>query len=159
MKIFISHKADDRHSAEKIAKFLGARNGVECYVDVLDLELAKVAEDLAAYFKKKIHSCTHLIAVVSDITKTSWWVPFEIGIAAGWDFPLATYAVEYCELPGYLKKWPYLKSDADLDKYVQIAQSTQYYEKLDESKVIYGKLYTESFYKSLRHALGQGGRS
>ena len=156
MKIFISHKAEDESAARRVAKHLSKKTDVECYLDVLDPQLGKNAEDLGSYFKRMISSCTHLMALVSSKTKWSWWVPFEIGIATEKDYPISTYAAGYCDLPSYLKKWPYLKTMEDLDIYVRIAKRTPVYESLGTATYLDRRKYANSFHRSLKIALGQG---
>lgn len=37
---------------------------------------------LTEHIKENLNSCTDVIVVMSELTKKSWWVPFEIGMSA-----------------------------------------------------------------------------
>ncbi len=63
--------------------------------------------------------CTHLIAVVSESTARSWWVPFEIGEATISYRRIASYRTGYSQLPEYLSKWPQMSSISHLDMFIQ----------------------------------------
>ena len=158
MKIFISHKRNDSSAAEAVARRLRTVHTIDSYLDLIDSHLAKPGEDLGDYLRKELGKCSHLLAVVSTATKESWWVPWEICIATEKDYPLATYVQGPCSLPDYLKKWPYLLSDLDLDKYAKAARVSS--QKLEEVKA-YRSLEaarrdsTTLFYRNLRAALGQ----
>jgi len=160
VKIFISHKEEDKLDAEQVAEYLKTHsNGVSCYLDVLDSGLlSHEGDDLGEYFRKKLGECTHLMAVVSEDTKSSWWVPFEIGIATEKQYPISTFAIQDTNLPSYLKKWPYLRDESDLDKYIHVALSTQPHiltEGLEKATVSEKGSYTRTFHKDLKKALRQ----
>ena len=72
-----------------------------------------------ALLMRRVKSCTHLMAVVSDFTTKSWWVPFEIGVASELELRIASYRLSAVALPDFLKKWPILSSQADLDTFIQ----------------------------------------
>lgn len=120
MKVFISHKREDANKAHEIATRLKNLHRIESYLDVID-PLIGIHDGpaLAEHVQKQMDTCDSLLAVVSTATATSQWVPWEIGIATEKGFPLATYANTLMPLPEFLQKWPYLKSDADLDKYAR----------------------------------------
>jgi len=156
MKVFVSHKQEDNVAATRVAGRLRA-NQVDVYLDVVDTSKSR-GEDLAEYLRKQLAQCTHLVAVVSEATKASWWVPWEIGVATERRCPLATFAAGRCELPEYLRKWPYLVSDADIDTFVRVSLAT---DRLVEHEVR-GKLadsaraiYADRFFRDIRTALGQ----
>lgn len=115
MKIFISHKREDLLLAKQAYDQLSSQ--IDCYLDAYDEHLATSISDLGDYFRTKLRNSTHLLAIVSKSTQLSWWVPFEIGMATERDYPIATFSPNMIELPGYLKKWPYLQSNNDLTIY------------------------------------------
>ena len=147
-KVFVSHQRKDSTQATRIADRLH-QNGLNTYLDVVDDALTHDGKELSDLIRKRMDSCTHLIAVVSNATTASWWVPWQIGIASDREFMIATYALDSTALPSFLTKWPYLRSLADIDKYARQSSSTS------------GKLYlTEAarvgeFHKSLKRSLGQ----
>jgi hypothetical protein len=98
------------------------------------------------------------MAVVSEVTKLSWWVPWEIGVATERRYPLATFGAGRCELPDYLRKWPYLAAESDIDTFVRISRAT---ESLVEQEVRHKTqdmaraVYADRFFRDIRSALGQ----
>lgn len=120
MKVFISHKREDAEKARQIALRLKNYHSIDSYLDVIDpLIGTHDGPELADHVQKQMDSCDSLLAVVSNSTAQSQWVPWEIGIATEKGFPLATYANTFLPLPEFLQKWPYLRSDAELDKYAK----------------------------------------
>jgi hypothetical protein len=95
---------------------------------------------------------------VSEATKTSWWVPWEIGIATEKDYPLATFSGGSAALPEYLRKWPYLRSDADLDRYAE-ASKTAARDLVTKrgylTESVARERSTKEFFRVLRGSLGQ----
>lgn len=122
MIIFISHKKEDSEYAQLICNELKSL-GVRAYLDVLEGELLLEGEKLTKHIRSKLNSCTDLLAVMSDKTKDSWWVPFEIGMAAQQDFPIVSYLINNIDLPDYLSYWPKLREITDLSKYVNAKNS------------------------------------
>jgi conserved hypothetical protein len=118
MKIFISHKNEDATAALNIQQTLRSA-GVDTYLDVLDDITSENGEHLTKHIRWKLRECSDVIVVLSNKTKFSWWVPFEIGLATENDMPIANYLVNYEPLPEYLEYWPRLKSQQDVRKYVE----------------------------------------
>ena len=157
LKVFISHKQEDSITAGQILQKL-KESGADAYLDLLEGELLLKGEKLTQHLKKRLSECTDLMAVVSNITQISWWVPFEIGMAAQQDFPIVTYLKGAVELPDYLSYWPKLKSINDISKYVRVKKSVEQQIIVEKSL---GKTWnfsskgtpTDWFYKELRSAL------
>lgn len=161
MKIFISHQRADSQAAALIAERLRRVHKVDSYLDVVDPTISESGEALAEHVRNELSKCTELLAVVSEATASSWWVPWEIGVATEKEYALATYSDGQVKLPEYLKKWPYLRSHFDLDKYVAQAKALQV------SRVAMESLHSitaksngrrdalRDFYKNLRKDLGQ----
>ncbi len=85
MPVFLSHKREDTMAALTAAQYLSNR-GILFYLDVLDTELETV-DDLTNRLVDKIRQSTHLLAVVSQYTVQSWWVPFEGDAGSSAQFP------------------------------------------------------------------------
>lgn len=159
MRIFLSHQKTDSAVALKVQGHLKSNHDIDCYLDVIDPKLNN-GEDIAAHVRNELDRCTQLLAVVSDATKGSWWVPWEIGVATEKDFPLATFGGSI-ELPEYLKKWPYLRSISDLDKYAEASKDaskrvlTANMESASSGTTVFRGEATKYFYKTLRAKLGQ----
>ena len=153
MPVFLSHKREDTNATLLLAHYL-ERNGVICYVDVLD-ESTKTTDDLTSLLMSRVRQCTHIMAVVSDNTEKSWWVSFEIGVASELTRRVTTYRLAEIKLPDYLTKWPVLSSYTDLDRFI-------YHYKLDATVQLQERTYGSSviqtasqFHSELKRSLGQ----
>lgn len=120
MPVFISHRTADNATARRVYDFLSSR-GVQCYIDELDPNVQP--GNVTSVIMDRLHACTHLLAVVSDTTVQSWWVPFEIGAATEMKSRIATFRTTAAALPEYLSVWPILKQLADLEMYIQLYRS------------------------------------
>lgn len=155
MKVFISHQQKDSEMAAIVSNHLRNKHNISCYLDVIDPSI-KNGEDLADHLRKQLGTCTQLLAIVSEATKESWWVPWEIGVATEKEYPLATFG-NGTKLPEYLMKWPYLQSIADLDIYAQASKSSSAIASLSMESADLQRRHnaTKNFYRTLRQALGQ----
>jgi MTH538 TIR-like domain (DUF1863) len=125
---------------------------------VIDPEASRTGDKLGEYLRAQMGLCTQLLAVVSRNTKSSWWVPWEIGISTEKDQPIATYAGDNTPLPEYLRKWPYLRSQAELDEYARVSKATEQtftLEKSFKTEARARQSSTQTFYRDLRARLGQ----
>lgn len=158
MKVFISHQRADTTFALDVSNRLRVSHGIDSYLDVIDPDASTKGDKLGDHVRAELGKCTQLLAVVSVATKGSWWVPWEIGLSTERDQPIATYAKDATPLPEYLKKWPYLKTDADLDKYAiasKAAQQVYLVKKMVLTEGIARQSGTQEFYSRMRAALGQ----
>lgn len=158
-KVFISHKNTDTSIAEGVARRVQAC-GLDVYLDLIDSALDKDGPDLTDYLLSKLDECHQLIAVVSSETKLSWWVPWEIGVGSEKGLHMASYAGEYITLPDYLKKWPVLKSYADVDLYCKYSERNQPYSynineayKTTASALLERKNSAANFHRELKSAV------
>jgi hypothetical protein len=158
MNVFISHKKEDDRIASAVADRL-RRKQVSFYLDTFDPLALSRGDELGEHLRRVMGACTHLMAVVTQQTKDSWWVPWEIGIATEKDFPISTYAGEQCELPTYLKKWPYLPRLDDVDVWTDASRSAEQQvvrtKTLQESGAQLRARSTREFYAQVRRALRQ----
>lgn len=158
IKVFLSHQSADSTTAASVARRLKTYHDIDSYLDVIDPYVGRPGEDLAAHIRGEMSRCTQLLAVVSDATNASQWVPWEIGVATEKDFPLATYAAGWAMPPEFLRKWPYLRSDADLDQYARASKGAR--RVLVEKRATFGDsaaraTSTRDFFTTLRAGLGQ----
>jgi len=157
MKVFISHQRIDAAVATQISYRLTLHN-IESYLDVIDPDTSKSGDALGEYVREQLGKCTQLMAVVSAATKSSWWVPWEIGLATEKDFPISTYACDATTLPEYLRKWPYLRTYADIEEYVKSARgadSTRIIRKSYQSEAAARRSATAEFHADLKKRLHQ----
>lgn len=154
MKVFVSHKKEDSIEALLITKEFKLQ-GVETYLDLLD-DIGDDGKALTDHIKSKLNSCTDIIVVMSENTKKSWWVPFEIGMSAQVDMPTASYLTANSDLPSYLSYWPRLRSITDVKKYIDIRKQVgRRMQSLYEGYSIASrrKFETPEFYKQLKMEL------
>lgn len=116
MPVFISYRHMDRDHAMKINSRLMQAN-IKTYLDVLDIE-SQTTDDITGVITRNISECTHLLAVVSEKTALSWWVPFEIGEATITNRRICSFKTGPTELPLYLDKWPKLSSEKDIEFFI-----------------------------------------
>jgi len=149
MKVFISHKQEDSSIAIEVLNALRSY-GVDAYLDLLDGNLSYDAKQLTQHIKNRLNECTDLLVVISDKTRFSQWVPFEVGMAAQKDFPTVNFLKRGIDLPLFLEYWPRLKDTHDLKKYVDTRRSVQ---KSFNERYSFAESSTESFYKQLKAIL------
>ncbi len=151
MKIFISHKLADAASANLIAQELKELK-VGYYLDLLDNSITENGKALTDHIRANLNSCTDIIVVMSNMTRFSQWVPFEVGMAAQKGMPTATFLKENVSLPEFLQYWPRLKKYADIRKYVLARNDVD-----REFRLIYEtasqQRKTERFYNVLKQRL------
>jgi hypothetical protein len=159
IKVFLSHQKVDFALAIQIGERLKTGHRIDCYLDVIDPYVGGPVETLADHIRYELGKCTQLLAVVSLATNQSQWVPWEIGVATEKNFPLATFSANNAMPPEFLRKWPYLRSDRDVDEYARVSKIADnlYVQKsvtLNES--VAHDFATKDFFRVLRSALGQG---
>lgn len=156
MKVFISHQKKDSEIASQIYSRLRMYN-IEAYLDTFDDSFTTNSKALTEHLKEIVRCSSDILVVMSENTKTSWWVPFEIGIAANQNLPTVTYLQNYVTLPEYLDYWPRLKSLDDITKYVKIRNESleETRKSLDSSVEMFSmhETRTDNFYRRLKAVL------
>lgn len=158
MKVFISHKDADSLQA-LLLKRAFENEGVSAYLDVIDSSINGGGQALTEHIKGQLNQCTDIIVLMSEATKYSWWVPFEIGMSAQIDMPTASYLKENVILPSYLSYWPRLKTINDVSTYVSVRKKTErtlneQYSNFELSSVSNRrKIETPIFYENLKREL------
>lgn len=123
MPVFISHRTQDDEIARKVFYYLYYHHDIKCYIDDFDedAEVAREEDRITDRILDQLERCTHLLALVTKNTEGSWWVPFEIGVARRAPRVISTFTnLYYWNLPEYLKEWPVLRGENELDKYARI---------------------------------------
>lgn len=118
MPVFISHRSTDSDQATFVYCYL-TTHGVQCYIDKLD-ETLQSTDNITDVILTRIKQCSHMMAIVSQQTSGSWWVPFEIGVATDSDRRISSFRAINVDLPHFLSKWPVLKDKHDLDKFIEL---------------------------------------
>lgn len=160
MPVFISHRTADDAKATSIAYRLRVIHNINCYVDDLD-PLTRTTKKITDLILSRIASCTHILALVTDNTIGSWWVPFEVGVARQSERRISSYDSSSKPLPEYLDEWPVLRGDSAVDKF-----AASYHQDASKAKSLLesfsGKQAgfrpvssPDEFHRSLKSALGQ----
>lgn len=98
--------------------------GIDVYLDDNDDGLQAAVNDNAS---KRIVECienalitsTNVLVLVTDNTRQSWWVPYEVGYAKKGEIEIASILKkEVDEFPDYLKIERTMKGLKDLEKYI-----------------------------------------
>lgn len=156
IKVFISHKKEDSAYALLVKRAFDDLS-VESYLDLLDDSVNSGGKALTDHIKSNLNDCTDIIVVMSEATKRSWWVPFEIGMAAQVNMPIASYLTSSVSLPEYLDYWPRLKSISDIAKYVHVRKRVALnYISRDPHTYTrggYRHIETPAFYNQLKYEL------
>jgi hypothetical protein len=157
MPVFISHRKADTLIALTISLSF-ALEGVKNYIDELDEEIQRT-DDITSLIMKRVNECSHMMVIVSGNTQGSWWVPFEIGVASRADRRITTYKSEdKITLPEFLKKWPILKNNIDLKKFIKL------YKQDIAVPIMEGRTFTKAaysiseagvFHSELKRLIGQ----
>lgn len=79
--VFLSHSSKDRDALDGIVKFLEKYN-VNVYLDKIDETLPMTTSpETGEKLKDRIHQSRKFIVLVSENSKDSKWIPWELGIA------------------------------------------------------------------------------
>lgn len=139
MKVFISHKSEDMELADECANILKEK-GFDIYLDKYDPYINE-SQDRAKRIESKIDSSTDLLVIITENTKSSWWVPFEIGLSTAHDIRIASLVCKNApELPSFIRKWPIIDTVQKWEIYLK---------QLEKDK---NQLLTES--RNLRKSMG-----
>ena len=160
MPVFISYRHMDRAYAMAINNRLTGAN-IKTYLDVLDLE-SQTTDDITEVITRNISECTHLLAVVSERTALSWWVPFEIGEATISNRRICSFRTGPARLPEYLDKWPKLSTASDLNFFIDAYReevSSKRSMTLDSSNESFSGTYKRNadlFHEQLKNRIRRG---
>ena len=160
MPVFISYRHTDRLQAMAINTRLTQAN-IKTYIDVLDAE-SQTTDDITGVITRNITECTHLLAVVSEQTALSWWVPFEIGEATISNRRICSFRTGQAQLPEYLDKWPKLSTANDLNFFIDAYReevSSKRSMTLDSSNESFSGTYKRNadlFHEQLKNRIRRG---
>lgn len=116
MPVFISHRTQDDHIAQGVCRRLNGVHNIQCYLDDFDPD-ADPTNGITKTILDNLERSTHLLAIITNNTQGSWWVPFEIGVAQHGARRISTYDSSTTTLPEFLKEWPVLVGDSAIDKF------------------------------------------
>ena len=132
--IFVSHKKDDAGQAKDLAKYI-IQCGVDVYFDENDPVLTNpdVFKDpikITNAINRALSRSTHMICVISEKTKDSWWVPYEIGYVSNkLSFKSSDIGIliikNISHLPEYLFLSTKIDTKLELDSFIKSASNTE----------------------------------
>lgn len=130
--VFISHRSTDKDVAVDIAGYI-RDCGIDVYIDVDDkgLQIATInndSESIVNYIHEGLKQSTHVLALISDDTRDSWWVPYEIGYGEKANKKIASMLLEQDEVdffPDYLKIVRRLYNTEDFIEFVKDLKRAQ----------------------------------
>lgn len=106
---FISHKNEDADAALEIGNHIMNDFGYNIYLDLFDesLQVADQKNDVESIVKsihKGLEYSTHLLCIITEKSKKSWWIPYEIGFAQANGKKTASLKIKTLEyLPSFLR--------------------------------------------------------
>ena len=140
--VFISHKKEDEDAANAIGNYLTNVAGINIYLDTQDCVLREAVstendQKIVDSIQNGLTSSSHLLCLISDNTKLSWWVPYEIGFADKQGIDIAALKLNNVDdIPSYLKTKRALYTSDDFLRYIgSLGQ--------------YGSLFSEATYTHL----------
>jgi hypothetical protein len=137
------------------------RRGISCYLDDLDRAAgaARGTPAITGLILERLERCTHLLAVVTNNTLRSWWVPFEVGVARRAPRVISTYTnLGLSPLPEFLREWPVLTGPSAVDEFAQMYRSQPMHLTRDLREGVEFRAATDavtSFHAVLKRRLGQ----
>lgn len=79
--VFLSHSSTDKDVLPQVIGFL-EKHGAKVYIDKADKELPqKTSAETGVKLKERIAQCPKFIVLVTANSKSSRWIPWELGIA------------------------------------------------------------------------------
>ncbi len=107
--VFISHKDEDTDAAIEIGNHIMNDFGYDIYLDLYDkkLQIADRNDDVEGVvnsIQEGLKYSTHLLCVVTEKSKESWWIPYEIGYAQANEKKTSSIKLKKSEfLPSFLR--------------------------------------------------------
>ena len=120
--VFLSHKQEDIDSALLLAECLSIEHNLDVYLDVIDPSVNPNDQELDDYLRAVIRSSISLLVAVSDNTRESWWVPFEIGVACELQKLIGTFPISNVKLPTFLERWWIIGRNKTIKEWASMVQ-------------------------------------
>ena len=120
--VFVSHTTEDDDLAEEVARCIESF-GLTAWVDSDFFDAEQDGPEMASKIQAVIDRSYCLLAVVTNATSESWWVPFEIGVAWDRNKYLSTYGDPRVKLPSFLAAWPRVVDHQELHSWCEEVQN------------------------------------
>jgi hypothetical protein len=156
MPVFLSHRTADDQIAKSIASRLMNHHRIFCYIDNFDPQ-TKTTTQVTSLILERINNCTHILALITNNTIGSWWVPFEVGVARQAQRRIASVDKSTQVLPEYLREWPVLVGESAIDAFADLYHEDQSARPLQEKRTAAQRTIAtaEDFHRRLKAKLGQ----
>jgi hypothetical protein len=122
--IFLSHIRGDKKQVKEFGEYI-KNAGINIYLDVDDEKLkaavdASDDEKITYFIEVGIRNSTDLMIFLSDATRRSWWVPYEIGFGKAATKRLSCVKLRDVKINdlSYLRIVRCLRTPKDLDAYL-----------------------------------------
>lgn len=121
--VFLSHKSQDKASVIEIGKYITSQ-GIDVYIDIEDDNLQKAVKNddhasITAAIEIGIENSTHLLAYITEKTKDTPWVPYEVGYAKSKGRSIAAIKAKSTTLPSFLHIVKNIKNITELNTYLK----------------------------------------
>lgn len=157
MPVFISHRTADDAKAQSLAQRLYTRHNIKCYLDHFDPQ-ARTTREITDLIVGRINICTHLMALITNATVGSWWVPFEIGVARQGERRITSFDASTVALPEFLTEWPVMTTDSHLDLFAEAYHRDRMAKPLHEKYAVASRsiVTADEFHARLKNAVLTG---
>ncbi|MED4057183.1 toll/interleukin-1 receptor domain-containing protein (plasmid) [Niallia taxi] len=122
--IFLSHASKDKVAVRKIGDYI-MKAGVDIYLDENDSDLQAAIESsdnhnaVTQCIENGLSASTDILCIVSEETKRSWWVPYEVGYGKKSNAQIATLLLnDVKDIPSYLYVSKLLKDIRELNNFL-----------------------------------------
>ena len=123
--VFLSYRHSDQDIALRLAGEL-YKAGFDVFIDFYDGTLDPADGHIDTALVLAIRNSDTMVIVVSDDTRLSWWVPWEIGVSTPYKKPRAIYTLGLREsLPTYLSKLRHLRNPMEVSTWVGVQLSNR----------------------------------
>lgn len=128
--VFISHISENKDAAIAIGEYI-RKAGFDIYLDIYDENLQSgVArgddEAITKSIEIGIENSTDILCIISESTKRSWWVPYEIGYGKKCSNSISTLLLkDVKDIPSYLKISNVIGGIKSLNEYLAFLASKE----------------------------------
>ena len=123
--VFVSHTTEDDELAEEVARCVRTY-GLTAWVDSDHLAPDDDGPTMGERIKGVIGRSYSLLAIVTNATNGSWWVPFEIAVASDKNRFLSTFGNPRVALPSFLEAWPRVTDHDELHKWCKRVETIKH---------------------------------
>ncbi|MEI7733372.1 MAG: toll/interleukin-1 receptor domain-containing protein [Verrucomicrobiota bacterium] len=123
--IFLSHRRGDKERVKEFGEYI-KKAGINIYLDVEDQELQAAVEEgddakITEFIEQGIRYSTDLMIFLSESTRKSWWVPYEIGFGKAAGKVLSCVKLRDVKISdlAYLKIVQCLRTPKEMDAYLE----------------------------------------